>query len=50
MDRYREVFKEKRVGCQESKKNDAEYMGVCEEECMSRSPGDEPLTLTRCHS
>ena len=24
--------------------------GVCEEECMERSPGDEPLTLTRCNS
>ena len=24
--------------------------GVCEEECMAHSPGDEPLTLTRCHS
>ena len=23
---------------------------VCEGECMERSPGDEPLTLTRCHS
>ena len=23
---------------------------VCEEECMGRCPGDEPLTLTRCHS
>ena len=23
---------------------------VCEGECMGRSPGDEPLTLTRCHS
>ena len=25
-------------------------MGVCEGECMERSPGDKPLTLTRCHS
>ena len=25
-------------------------MGVCEAECMSHSPGDEPLTLTKCHS
>ena len=24
-------------------------MGVCEGECMRWSPGDEPLTLTRCH-
>ena len=24
--------------------------GVCEGECMGRSPGDVPLTLTRCHS
>ena len=24
--------------------------GICEEEYMERSPGDEPLTLTRCHS
>ena len=24
--------------------------GICEGECMGRSPGDEPLTLTRCHS
>ena len=24
--------------------------GVCEGECIGRSPGDEPLTLTRCHS
>ena len=23
---------------------------VCEGECMVRSPGDEPLTLMRCHS
>ena len=23
---------------------------VCEMECMEFSPGDEPLTLTRCHS
>ena len=23
--------------------------GVCEGECMGCSPGDEPLTLTRCH-
>ena len=25
-------------------------MGVCEGECMGHSSGDEPLTLTRCHS
>ena len=25
-------------------------MGVCEGECMGRSPGDEPLTLMICHS
>ena len=25
-------------------------MGVCEGECIGRNPGDEPLTLTRCHS
>ena len=24
-------------------------MGVCEEECMGHSPGDEALTLMRCH-
>ena len=24
--------------------------GFCEGECMGRSPGDEPLTLTRYHS
>ena len=24
--------------------------GVCEEECMGRCPGDEPLTLTRCQN
>ena len=24
--------------------------GVCEEECMGRSPGDEPQTLTKCHN
>ena len=24
--------------------------GVCEGECIRRSPGDEPLTLMRCHS
>ena len=24
-------------------------IGVCEGECMGRSPGDEPLPLTRCH-
>ena len=24
--------------------------GVCEWEGMGRYPGDEPLTLTRCHS
>ena len=24
--------------------------GVCEGKCMRRSPGDEPLTLTKCHS
>ena len=23
--------------------------GICEGECMGLSPGDEPLTLTRCH-
>ena len=23
---------------------------VCEGECIGRSPGDEPLTLTRCHN
>ena len=23
---------------------------VCEGECMGCNPGDEPLTLTRCHS
>ena len=23
---------------------------VCEGECMGHSPGDEPQTLTRCHS
>ena len=26
------------------------YSGVCEEECMGRCQGDEPLTLTRCYS
>ena len=25
-------------------------VGVSEKECMGRSPGDKPLTLTRCHS
>ena len=25
-------------------------VGVCEGECMGCSPGDEPLTLKRCHS
>ena len=24
--------------------------GVCKGECMGRSPGDEGITLTRCHS
>ena len=24
--------------------------GVCKGECMGHSPGDEPQTLTRCHS
>ena len=24
--------------------------GVCEGECLGRSPGDESLTMTRCHS
>ena len=24
--------------------------GVCEGECMGCIPGDEPLTLTGCHS
>ena len=24
--------------------------GVCERECMGHISGDEPLTLTRCHS
>ena len=24
--------------------------GVCEGECVGRSPSDKPLTLTRCHS
>ena len=24
--------------------------GVCEEECMECCPGDEPLTLKRCHN
>ena len=24
--------------------------GICKGECMGRSPGNEPLTLTRCHS
>ena len=23
---------------------------VCERECIGRCPGNEPLTLTRCHS
>ena len=27
-----------------------EWWGVCEGECMGCSPGDKPLTLTRCHS
>ena len=26
------------------------YNGVCEGRCMWCCPGDEPLTLTRCHS
>ena len=49
----KECFKEKKSGCQASKKNGAgeENMArVCEGECMVRSPEDEPLTLTRCHS
>ena len=25
-------------------------LGVCEGECMGHSSGDEPQTLTRCHS
>ena len=25
-------------------------MKVCEGECIGRCPGNEPLTLTRCHS
>ena len=33
-----------RFGCQGNKK------GVCEGECIGYRPGDEPLTLTRCHS
>ena len=47
------MFKEKRFGCRASKENGlgSELIsGVCEGECMGRSPGDEPLTLTRCHS
>ena len=27
-----------------------EWWGVCKGECMMRTPGNEPLTLTRCHS
>ena len=25
-------------------------VGFCEGECMGRSPGHEPMALTRCHS
>ena len=35
------MFEEKRFGYQ---------AGVCKGECMGRSPGDEPQTLTRYHS
>ena len=28
----------------------SELRGFCEGECMRRGPGDEPLTLMRCHS
>ena len=48
------MFKEKRVGYEASKENNGvgyEWMvEVCEGKCMGRNPGDEPLTLTRCHS
>ena len=47
------MFKEKRFGCQPSKENGPgqdSMAGVCEGECMGRSPRDELLTLTRCHS
>ena len=28
----------------------SEFRGFVRGECKGRSPGDEPLTLTRCHS
>ena len=43
----------KRFDYQASKENSPGWekmVGVCEGEYMGRSPGEESLTLTRCHS
>ena len=44
------MFKEKKVWLL-GKQGEWSSIGViCEGECMGRSPEDEPLTLTTCHS
>ena len=46
IDTVKECLKKRRLDVRQARR----MAGVCEGECTGRSPGDEPQTLTRCHS
>ena len=46
IDTVKECFRKRGLDVRQARR----MVGICERECMGHSLGDEPLTLTRCHS